>query len=31
VRLREFLPDLVAGTLPDTPIDITHIDPEIWF
>lgn len=23
-RLREFLPDLVAGTLPNDPIDITH-------
>lgn len=30
-RLREFLPDLVAGRLPDTPLDITHIDPEITF
>lgn len=30
-RLREFLPDLVAGTLPPVPIDITHIDPETWF
>lgn len=25
-RLREFLPDLVAGRLPDEPIDITHDD-----
>lgn len=24
VRLREFLPDLVAGRLPDPPLDITH-------
>jgi 8-oxo-dGTP pyrophosphatase MutT (NUDIX family) len=24
-RLREFLPDLVAGALPPEPIDITHI------
>ena len=23
-RLREFLPDLVAGELPDEPLDITH-------
>ncbi|MCB1248104.1 MAG: NUDIX domain-containing protein [Acidimicrobiales bacterium] len=23
-RLREFLPDLVAGRLPDDPLDITH-------
>ena len=23
-RLREFLPDLVAGRLPDPPLDITH-------
>jgi len=23
-RLREFLPDLVAGDLPDPPLDITH-------
>lgn len=23
-RLREFLPDLVEGRLPDTPLDITH-------
>lgn len=30
-RLREFLPDLVAGNLPGTPLDITHIDPEHWF
>jgi 8-oxo-dGTP pyrophosphatase MutT (NUDIX family) len=30
-RLREFLPDLVAGRLPDTPLDITHIDPSIDF
>ena len=28
-RLREFLPDLVAGKLPDTPLDITHIDPDL--
>ena len=27
-RLREFLPDLVAGVLPDSPLDITHIEPE---
>jgi 8-oxo-dGTP pyrophosphatase MutT (NUDIX family) len=27
-RLREFLPDLVAGVLPPTPLDITHIDSE---
>lgn len=27
-RLREFLPELVAGDLPDTPHDITHIEPE---
>ena len=27
VRLREFLPDLVAGRLPDTPLDITHDGP----
>ncbi len=27
VRLREFLPDLVAGRLPTTPIDITHTGP----
>ena len=26
-RLLEFLPDLVAGRLPDTPVDITHPDP----
>ena len=30
-RLREFLPDLVAGRLPDTPLDITPIDPSIDF
>jgi len=30
-RLREFLPDLVGGSLPPEPIDITHIDPEHWF
>jgi hypothetical protein len=30
-RLREFLPDLVAGTLPAEPLDITHIDPDMWF
>lgn len=30
-RLREFLPDLVAGHLPTEPLDITHIDPEHWF
>ena len=30
-RLREFLPDLVAGHLPAEPLDITHIDPEHWF
>ena len=23
-RLREFLPDLVEGRLPDAPLDITH-------
>ena len=23
-RLREFLPDLAAGRLPDAPLDITH-------
>jgi 8-oxo-dGTP pyrophosphatase MutT (NUDIX family) len=27
-RLREFLPDLVAGRLPHAPLDITHVDPE---
>jgi 8-oxo-dGTP pyrophosphatase MutT (NUDIX family) len=27
VRLREFLPDLVAGRLPDAPLDITHSGP----
>ncbi|MCD9623546.1 NUDIX hydrolase [Rhabdothermincola salaria] len=27
VRLREFLPDLVAGRVPDAPIDITHTGP----
>lgn len=27
VRLREFLPDLVAGRLPDPPLDITHTGP----
>jgi 8-oxo-dGTP pyrophosphatase MutT (NUDIX family) len=27
-RLREFLPDLVAGILPATPLDITHTEPE---
>jgi len=26
VRLREFLPDLVAGNLPDAPIDIAPLD-----
>lgn len=26
-RLREFLPDLVAGVLPDAPLDITHPEP----
>ena len=30
-RLREFLPDLVAGRLPDTPLDITHVDPDLDF
>ncbi len=30
-RLREFLPDLVAGELPAEPLDITHIDPDMWF
>ncbi len=30
-RLREFLPDLVAGHIPDSPLDITHIDPSIDF
>jgi hypothetical protein len=30
-RLREFLPDLVAGRLPDSPLDITHVDPTIDF
>lgn len=27
VRLREFLPDLVAGRLPSSPLDITHDGP----
>ena len=27
VRLREFLPDLVAGRLPAEPLDITHTGP----
>ena len=26
-RLREFLPDLAAGIVPDEPVDITHPDP----
>jgi 8-oxo-dGTP pyrophosphatase MutT (NUDIX family) len=30
-RLREFLPDLVAGKLPGTPLDITHVDPDLDF
>lgn len=30
-RLREFLPDLVAGRLPSTPLDITHVDPDLDF
>ena len=30
-RLREFLPDLVAGRLPATPLDITHHDPDLDF
>jgi 8-oxo-dGTP pyrophosphatase MutT (NUDIX family) len=32
VRLREFLPDIAAGVLPPTPIDITHAgtDDSAW-
>jgi hypothetical protein len=30
-RLREFLPDVVSGNLPTEPLDITHIDPDMWF
>jgi len=29
-RLREFLPDLVEGKIPSSPLDITHLDPGSW-